>query len=66
MVEMTVKQMAKIVERSVETLLIQMQEAGLPARSADSLIYDAEKKQLVDYLKSKPIMNKKQQKPILR
>ncbi len=64
MVEMTVKQMAKIVERSVETLLIQMQEAGLPARSADSLIYDAEKKQLVDYLKSKPIMNKKQQKPI--
>ncbi len=60
MVETTVKQLAEIVQRSVEELLIQMQEAGLPARSADSLIYDAEKKQLITYLKrSNSIMSKK-------
>jgi translation initiation factor IF-2 len=51
MAEITVKQLAQLVDRSVETLLIQMKEAGLPARGADGLVSDAEKQQLVSFLK---------------
>ncbi len=51
MAEITVKQLAQVVDRSVETLLIQMKEAGLPARGADGLVSDAEKQQLVSFLK---------------
>ncbi len=51
MAEITVKQLAQIVERSVETLLIQMNEAGLSARGADDIVSDVEKQQLVAFLK---------------
>ncbi|MFO1391798.1 MAG: translation initiation factor IF-2 [Agitococcus sp.] len=51
MAEITVKQLAQVVNRSVETLLTQMSEAGLKARSADGLVSDAEKQQLLAFLK---------------
>ena len=51
MAEITVKQLAQIVNRSVDTLLVQMKDAGLRARGADDLVSDAEKQQLVAFLK---------------
>ncbi|MBK8326659.1 MAG: translation initiation factor IF-2 [Moraxellaceae bacterium] len=51
MAEITVKQLAQVVNRSVETLLTQISEAGLKARGADDLVSDAEKQQLLSFLK---------------
>ena len=51
MAEITVKQLAQVVNRSVETVLIQIKEAGLQARGADDLVSDAEKQQLLAFLK---------------
>ncbi|MBK9186061.1 MAG: translation initiation factor IF-2 [Moraxellaceae bacterium] len=51
MAEITVKQLAQVVNRSVETLLTQISEAGLKARGADGLVSDAEKQQLLSFLK---------------
>lgn len=45
------KTLGKAVEISVDRLLAQMQEAGLPHRSADDLVSDEEKQQLLAYLK---------------
>ncbi|HNC03508.1 MAG TPA: translation initiation factor IF-2 associated domain-containing protein, partial [Agitococcus sp.] len=51
MAEITVKQLAQIVNRSVETLLVQMKDAGLRTRGADDFVSDTEKQQLVAFLK---------------
>jgi translation initiation factor IF-2 len=51
MAEVTVKQLAETVGRSVETLLAQMQEAGLAHQQAEEVVSDAEKQQLLAYLK---------------
>ncbi|MBL0230095.1 MAG: translation initiation factor IF-2 [Moraxellaceae bacterium] len=51
MAEITVKQLAQLVNRSVETLLTQISEAGLKARGADDFVSDAEKQQLLSFLK---------------
>ncbi|MFZ5560339.1 MAG: translation initiation factor IF-2 [Pseudomonadota bacterium] len=51
MAEVTVKQLAETVGRSVETLLTQMQEAGLAHQDAEEVVSDAEKQQLLAFLK---------------
>jgi translation initiation factor IF-2 len=51
MAEVTVKQLAETVGRPVETLLTQMQEAGLAHQKADEVVSDAEKQQLLAFLK---------------
>ncbi|MDP2228259.1 MAG: translation initiation factor IF-2 [Moraxellaceae bacterium] len=51
MAEVTVKQLAETVGRPVETLLAQMQEAGLLHKNADDVVSDVEKQQLLGHLK---------------
>lgn len=51
MAEVTVKQLAETVGRTVDTLLAQMREAGLTHDKADALVSDAEKQQLLTFLK---------------
>ncbi|MCK5263795.1 MAG: translation initiation factor IF-2 N-terminal domain-containing protein, partial [Gammaproteobacteria bacterium] len=51
MAEVTVKQLADVVGTPVERLLDQIKEAGLTADSADALISDKDKLQLLDYLR---------------
>ena len=51
MAEVTVKQLADVVGTPVERLLDQIKEAGLKADSADALISDQDKRQLLDYLR---------------
>lgn len=51
MAEVTVRQLAETVGRSVETLLAQMQEAGLAHQQAEEVVSDAEKHQLLTHLK---------------
>ncbi len=51
MAEVTVKQLADVVGTPVERLLDQIKEAGLSAGSADALISDKDKLQLLDYLR---------------
>ncbi|HEX5276263.1 MAG TPA: translation initiation factor IF-2 associated domain-containing protein, partial [Fluviicoccus sp.] len=51
MADTTVKQLAQLIDRSVETLVSQMQEAGLSGRGPDDLVTDAEKQQLLAHLK---------------
>ncbi|MDZ4386089.1 MAG: translation initiation factor IF-2, partial [Moraxellaceae bacterium] len=51
MADVTVKQLAETVGRSVEVLLAQMKEAGLSHASADASVNDAEKQQLLAHLK---------------
>ncbi|MDH5611608.1 MAG: translation initiation factor IF-2 [Gammaproteobacteria bacterium] len=51
MAEVTVKQLASAVGTPVERLLDQIKEAGLKADSADALISDQDKLQLLDYLR---------------
>lgn len=51
MAEVTVKQLAETVGRPVETLLAQMQEAGLSHQQAEEVVSDAEKQQLLAFLK---------------
>jgi translation initiation factor IF-2 len=51
MADTTVKQLAQLIDRSVETLVSQMQEAGLPSRGPDDVVTDAEKQQLLSHLK---------------
>ena len=51
MAEVTVKQLAGVVGTSVERLLDQIKEAGLTATSADALISDQDKLQLLNYLR---------------
>ena len=51
MAEVTVKQLADTVGRTVDILLAQMREAGLSHDSADAPVSDAEKQQLLAHLK---------------
>ena len=51
MAEVTVKQLADTVGRPVDVLLAQMREAGLPHQSADAVVSDGEKQQLLAHLK---------------
>ncbi|MCC2638365.1 MAG: translation initiation factor [Moraxellaceae bacterium] len=51
MAEVTVKQLAETVGRPIETLLAQMRDAGLEHQGADEVVSDAEKQQLLAFLK---------------
>lgn len=51
MAEVTVSELAKVVGASVDRLLSQMQEAGLPHNAADASVSDEEKQTLLAYLK---------------
>ncbi len=51
MAEVTVQQLAKTVGASVERLLLQMKEAGLPHVKIDQVVSDEDKKILLSYLK---------------
>ncbi|MEZ0148762.1 MAG: translation initiation factor IF-2 [Candidatus Reddybacter sp.] len=52
MAEVTVSELAGVVGASVERLLTQMKEAGLPQTSFDATVSDEEKQTLLVYLKS--------------
>ncbi|PAV47996.1 translation initiation factor IF-2 [Pseudomonas sp. HAR-UPW-AIA-41] len=51
MTQVTVKELAKVVDTPVERLLQQMREAGLSHSSADQVVTDNEKQALLAYLK---------------
>ncbi|MFW2421900.1 MAG: translation initiation factor IF-2 [Porticoccaceae bacterium] len=51
MAQVTVSELAKTVGATVERLLTQMREAGLSHESADQVVSDEEKQQLLAYLK---------------
>ncbi|MBF7729547.1 translation initiation factor IF-2 [Pseudomonas sp. N040] len=51
MTQVTVKELAQVVNTPVERLLQQMQEAGLPHASADQVVTDNEKQALLAHLK---------------
>lgn len=52
MTQVTVKELAKVVDTPVERLLQQMREAGLPHTSAEQAVSDTEKQVLLAHLKS--------------
>jgi len=52
MSDVTVTQLAEVIGAPVERLLEQLNEAGLKAENADSLISDEEKMKLLDYLRN--------------
>jgi translation initiation factor IF-2 len=52
MTQVTVKELAQVVNTPVERLLQQMSEAGLPHKSAEQAVTDSEKQALLAYLKS--------------
>ena len=52
MTQVTVKELAKVVDTPVERLLQQMKEAGLPHTGADQAVSDSEKQALLAHLKS--------------
>jgi len=51
MADVTVSELAGVVGASVERLLTQMKEAGLPQTAPDAAVSDAEKQTLLVYLK---------------
>jgi len=51
MTQVTVKELAQVVDTPVERLLQQMREAGLPHNSADQVVSDTEKQALLTHLK---------------
>ena len=51
MADVTVKQLAETVGRSVDVLLAQMRDAGLSHTTADAAVSDIEKQQLLSHLK---------------
>ena len=51
MAQVTVEQLATTVGASVERLLAQMKEAGLPHAAADQLVSEEDKQTLLAYLK---------------
>lgn len=52
MTQVTVKELAQVVDTPVERLLLQMREAGLPHTGADQVVTDSEKQALLAHLKS--------------
>ena len=63
MAEVTVKQLADVVGTPVERLLDQIKEAGLSAGSADALISDKDKLQLLSYLRGQHGKSATEEKP---
>ena len=51
MSDKTVKELAQMVQKPVEKLLEQLADAGLPQRTAESLVTDSEQERLVAFLK---------------
>ncbi|CAN7697726.1 translation initiation factor IF-2 [Pseudomonas solani] len=51
MTQVTVKELAQVVDTPVERLLLQMREAGLPHTSAEQVVTDNEKQALLAHLK---------------
>ena len=51
MTQVTVKELAKVVDTPVERLLQQMREAGLPHTAAEQVVTDSEKQTLLAHLK---------------
>jgi translation initiation factor IF-2 len=51
MTQVTVKELAQVVDTPVERLLLQMREAGLPHTSAEQVVTDNEKQALLVHLK---------------
>ena len=51
MAEVTVQQFAGVVGISVDRLVAQLSEAGLPTKGAEDMISDDEKSQLLSYLR---------------
>ena len=51
MAEVTVQQLAEVVGASVERLLTQMGEAGLPHTQAEEAVSDEDKQTLLTFLK---------------
>ncbi|AOE87468.1 translation initiation factor IF-2 [Pseudomonas sp. TCU-HL1] len=52
MTQVTVKELAQVVDTPVERLLLQMREAGLPHTSSEQVVTDNEKQALLAHLKS--------------
>ncbi|MGH8352478.1 MAG: translation initiation factor IF-2 [Pseudomonas sp.] len=52
MTQVTVKELAQVVDTPVERLLLQMREAGLPHTAAEQVVTDNEKQALLAHLKS--------------
>ncbi len=52
MSEVTVKQLADVVKTPVEKLLVQLSEAGLEFSTADQIVSDEQKMQLLDHLRN--------------
>ena len=52
MAELTVSELAKVVDAPVDRLLRQMRAAGLPHESAEQVVNDEDKQKLLIYLKS--------------
>ena len=52
MTQVTVKELALVVDTPVERLLQQMREAGLPHNRAEQVVTDEEKQKLLAHLKS--------------
>ena len=52
MSEVTVKQLADVVKTPVDKLLEQLSEAGLTFNSADEMVSDEQKMQLLDHLRN--------------
>ncbi|WP_437881609.1 translation initiation factor IF-2 [Pseudomonas sp. LRF_L74] len=52
MTQVTVKELAQVVDTPVERLLLQMRDAGLPHTSAEQVVTDNEKQALLAHLKS--------------
>src|SRR5690606_38796262 len=50
MTQVTVKELAQVVDTPVERLLLQMREAGLPHTSAEQAVTDSEKQALLAHL----------------
>lgn len=53
MADLTVKKLADVVGTSVERLLSQLQEAGLPFENVDQTVTEDQKRILIDYLKNR-------------
>mgnify|MGYP002512846658 CR=1 FL=1 len=51
MTQVTVKELAQVVDTPVERLLLQMRDAGLPHTSAEQVVTDSEKQALLTHLK---------------
>lgn len=52
MTQVTVKELAQVVDTPVERLLLQMRDAGLPHTSAEQVVTDSEKQALLTHLKA--------------